>query len=197
MPSTPEHPLANITFRAIRPADEPFLNRLYNSTRWDEMALTDWSESEKKQFLDAQFAAQHKYYREQFTNAEFSLVSKDGRRAGRLYIDRRKDEIRLIDIALLPEYRGRGVGGALMEKVLDEGRRGNLPVRIHVEQFNPAIRLYHRLGFTKIGDEGPYFLMEWRPPADSESDPDFDSCRETSAGSGVAKSSISPSGDTP
>lgn len=164
-------PLAEITFRSVRPADEPFLNRLYHSTRWDEMALTTWSDEEKRIFLDQQFTAQHKFYREQFADAEFSLVLKAGRRAGRLYIDRREDEIRLIDIALLPEHRNGGIGRALMERVLAEGRESGMPVRIHVEQFNPALRLYDRLGFRKIGDEGPYFLMEWRPEPTAETDP--------------------------
>ncbi len=171
MTASPADPLADITFRRIRPADEPFLNRLYHSTRWDEMALTTWSDAEKRLFLDQQFVAQHKFYQEQFASAELSLVLKAGRRAGRLYIDRREDEIRLIDIALLPEYRNGGLGRALLEKLLAEGRKLGRPVRIHVEQFNPALRLYDRLGFRKIGDEGPYFLMEWRPEPNTENDP--------------------------
>lgn len=168
-------PLADISFRRIRPADEPFLNRLYHSTRWDEMALTTWSDEEKRVFLDQQFTAQHKFYQEQFASAEFSLVLKSGRRAGRLYIDRRDDEIRLIDIALLPEYRNGGVGRALLERLLAEAREIGQPVRIHVEQFNPALRLYDRLGFRKVRDEGPYFLMEWRPEEPAETDRGDDS----------------------
>jgi ribosomal protein S18 acetylase RimI-like enzyme len=161
-------PLAEVTFRPIRDADEPFLSRLYASTRQEELAVTDWSEERKAAFLEQQFQAQHTFYREQFTDAEFSIVELRGKPAGRLYLDRRDDEIRLIDIALLPEHRNRGIGGALMRRVLAEGEERGLPVRIHVERFNPALRLYRRLGFRRVEEQGPYFLMEWAPAAAGE-----------------------------
>ena len=82
---------------------------------------------------------------------------------GRLYIDRSEDEIRLIDIALLPEHRGKGIGGSLMRQTLDEARLAGKPVRIHVEHNNPARRLYDRLGFRPVEDQGVYDLLEWRP----------------------------------
>ena len=152
-----------IDFRPIRDEDREFLLRLYASTRADEMAVVDWSEEEKARFLDFQFGAQHDYYQEQFPEARFDLVLVDGEPAGRLYVDRRQDEIRLIDIALLPEVRRRGIGGRLMRQVLDEGRAAGLPVQIHVEQNNPAMRLYDRLGFQRLEDQGVYYLMRWEP----------------------------------
>ena len=152
-----------ISFRPIRDEDRPFLLRLYASTRAEELAVVDWSDEEKQQFLGFQFGAQHDYYQEQFPNARFDLVLVDGEPAGRLYVDRREDEIRLIDIALLPEYRRRGLGGRLMNRVLDEGRKAGLPVQIHVEQNNPAMRLYDRLGFQRVEDQGVYWLMRWEP----------------------------------
>ncbi len=152
-----------IEFRDITDDDLPFLCRLYRTTREDEMAQVPWSESEKQAFLEQQFAFQHDYYTKNFGKASFQLVLLDGEPAGRLYLDRRDDEIRLIDIALLPEHRGQGIGGGLMRDVLAEGRRSGLPVRIHVEQNNPALRLYRRLGFERVGDVGIYYLMEWDP----------------------------------
>ncbi len=152
-----------IEFRDITDDDLPFLRRLYRTTREDEMAQVPWSESEKQAFLEQQFAFQHDYYTKNFGKASFQLVLLDGEPAGRLYLDRRDDEIRLIDIALLPEHRGQGIGGGLMRDVLAEGRRSGLPVRIHVEQNNPALRLYRRLGFERVGDVGIYYLMEWHP----------------------------------
>ena len=152
-----------VTFRPIRPQDEAFLLRLYASTRQEEMALVDWSEEQKEAFLRFQFEAQHQYYQQQFPEARFDLILLDGEPAGRLYLHRRPDEIRLIDIALLPEHRGRGLGGALMRQILADGEEVGLPVRIHVERNNPALRLYHRLGFESIEDQEVYYLMEWRP----------------------------------
>lgn len=153
----------DITFRPITDRDEPLLRRIYASTRADEMATVPWTEPEKVAFLNVQFEAQHKYYQEVFSNAEFSILEKGGEPIGRLYIDRRADEHRLIDIALLPEFRGKGLGSELMGRVLDEAREAAKMVRIHVEQNNPAMRLYLRLGFEKIEDQGVYYLMEWRP----------------------------------
>jgi len=154
---------AHIGFRAINDDDLPFLNRLYASTRADEMALLDWTEEQKIQFLSMQFNAQHSFYQEHFGQAEFLIIEADSKPVGRVYLDRRADEIRLIDIALLPDQRNGGLGTALLKDLLAEGQSSGLPVRIHVESFNPAMRLYQRLGFQSVEDQGVYQLMEWRP----------------------------------
>ena len=147
--------------RPIGPDDEPFLCRLYASTREEELAVVDWSEDQKAAFLRSQFEAQHQYYREQFRDAAFEIVELDGEPIGRLYVDRRPDEIRIIDIALLPKWRDGGIGSALLKPLLEEARSGGVPVRIHVEHSNRALGLYERLGFTRIEDQGVYLLMEW------------------------------------
>jgi len=153
-----------IGFRPITDDDLAFLSQLYASTRAEEVAqVADWSEEQKKQFLQMQFDAQHSYYQEQFSQAEYLLIEQSGEPIGRIYIDRRADEIRLIDIALLPAARGNRLGAALLEELLDEARGNALPVRIHVEKNNPAMRLYVRLGFVRIEDQGVYDLMEWSP----------------------------------
>ena len=152
-----------VELRPLAEADLDFLRRLYASTRADEMALVDWPEEQKAEFLRSQFEAQHSYYMEHFTAAEFSILEREGEPVGRLYLDRRDDEHRLIDIALLPEHRGQGLGKRLMDGILEDARAAGKKVRIHVERFNPALRLYHRLGFQKVEDQGPYFLMEWTP----------------------------------
>lgn len=158
---------AVIELRPITEADRDFLYRLYASTRAEEMAQVPWSEEEKERFLRFQFDAQHRYYQEQFPDARFDLVvaadDPRGTPIGRLYLHRRDDEHRLIDIALLPEHRGKGLGGKLMAGVLAEAAAAGKKVRIHVEHNNPALRLYRRLGFRKIEDQGIYHLMEWRP----------------------------------
>lgn len=152
------------TLRPITAEDRELLLRIYASTRADEMAAVPWSEQEKDDFLRFQFDAQHKYYMEHFPRAAFDVILLAGEAIGRLYVDRREDEIRLIDIALLPGYRGRGLGGAILRDVLAEGTAAGKLVRIHVEHNNPAMRLYRRLGFEKIEQQGIYHLMEWTPP---------------------------------
>lgn len=154
----------DVALRPVRESDEAFLYRVYASTRSDELAPVPWTAAEKEAFLRQQFAAQHRYYREQFRTASFDLIERGGEPLGRLYVDRRRDEIRVIDIALLPEHRGGGLGNALMQRLLDEAAAQGQRVSVHVERENPALRLYRRLGFVHLRDEGPYLFMEWSPP---------------------------------
>ena len=150
-----------IHLRPIRPEDEPFLQRVYASSREEELKQVDWDEQQKDHFLRMQFEAQHSHYTEHFPDADFHLVLKGDEAIGRLYVDRRSDEIRLIDIALLAGFQGEGTGSGLLEALLDEARQMDLPLRIHVEKFNPALRWYERLGFRQIEDKGVYLFMEW------------------------------------
>lgn len=151
------------SLRPIEDDDWELLYRIYASTRESEMRRVPWSEAEKENFLRFQFHAQRTYYDEHFADAEFSIIEHREVAVGRLYLDRRPDEIRLVDIALLPESRGKGLGGEILADVLAEGRRKGLLVRIHVEHNNPAMTLYRRLGFEKIEEQGVYWLMEWTP----------------------------------
>jgi ribosomal protein S18 acetylase RimI-like enzyme len=153
----------NITLRDAGPEDLPFLYRVYAGTRTEELDQTGWDEAQKEAFLRMQFEAQHRHYHEHFREASYQIVEREGHPIGRLYLDRRPDEIRIIDIALLPRERRAGIGGALMREILDEAAAAGKPVRIHVERNNPAMRLYHRLGFRQIEDQGVYLFMQWNP----------------------------------
>lgn len=155
--------VGHLRFRSIQPSDRDFLYEVYTSTRKDEMSVLDWDSTEKEAFLELQFNAQHRYYQEKFSNASFHIVLLDGVPIGRLYLDRRTDEIRIIDIALLMAHRNRGIGSNLMEAILIEAQAADLPVRIHVEMNNPALHLYKRLGFFQVSESGLYQLMEWKP----------------------------------
>lgn len=153
-----------ITFRTIRFEDEAFLREVYASTRRAEFALVDWAPEQVEAFLATQFQAQHRYYVEHYRGAAFLVIEQDGVPIGRLYVARWQEEIRIVDIALLPEYRSGGIGTALLRGVLAEGAASGIPVTIHVEKFNPALRLYRRLGFSEVDDRGVYLLMAWHPP---------------------------------
>lgn len=150
-----------VKLRPAGDADLEFLYRLYASTRAAEMALLDWTADQKEQFLRMQFNAQHSFYHEHFTEAKFDIIQQAGNDIGRLYVDRRPAEIRIIDIAIMPDYRGKGVGGGIMQSLLDEAAGCSKSVTIHVEHNNPALRLYQRLGFRQVDDQGVYLLMEW------------------------------------
>jgi ribosomal protein S18 acetylase RimI-like enzyme len=158
-------PDSRVTFRPIAPDDQDFLLRVYRSTREEELAMVvDWTDEQKDVFVRHQFDAQHIWYRDHYEGAQFDVILVDGVPAGRLYVHRRNREIRLVDITLLPEFRKGGIGTSLLRDLLAEGEAEGKPVTIHVEVFNPAMRLYERLGFSPIEERGPYRLMEWRPP---------------------------------
>jgi ribosomal protein S18 acetylase RimI-like enzyme len=153
-----------VTLRPATEADYDFMSRLYASTREAEMAYFPFDEAEKRAFLDQQFAAQFRHYDIHYPTCERNIIERDGRPIGRLWIDEWRDQIRLVDIALIPECRGLGIGSALMRQVMDRGGAAGKPVTIHVESFNPALRLYQRLGFEHVDTNGVYFLMRWTPP---------------------------------
>jgi ribosomal protein S18 acetylase RimI-like enzyme len=154
----------SITLRAVAASDEEFLLAVYGSTRAEELALTDWSEGKKAEFVEMQFRAQKKYYEENYPAARFEVILCEGKRAGRLYTCELAGEIRIMDIALLPEYRARGIGTCLLRRVQRQAAAQNKKVGIHVEIFNRALVLYERLGFKKVADKGVYYFFEWSPP---------------------------------
>lgn len=153
-----------LSLRPVRDEDMEFLLRLYATIRADELAMVPWTDAQKEAFVRQQFEAQHAWWTEHYPGASFDLVLLDGEPIGRLYVDRWEREIRIVDIALLPEHRGGGLGTRLLRRVFAEGDAAGKPVSIHVEMFNPARRLYERLGFAYRGETGVYLLME-RPPA--------------------------------
>jgi ribosomal protein S18 acetylase RimI-like enzyme len=148
---------------ALRPAteaDRDFLARVYASTREQELAQVPLSPEQKAAFLRQQFEAQSAHYESNYTETSFDVVLVDGEPAGRLIVARWAKELRVVDIAMLPEQRGRGVGGRLMGELLAEADERGVKASIHVERANPAMRFYERLGFVPAGEHGVYLLME-------------------------------------
>ncbi len=154
----------DISFRVITDQDMGFLSSLYRSTREAELAQIDWSDEEKQAFCEMQFDAQHSHYQKHYPDALWLVIEQENRPIGRLYLERWPKEHRIIDIALLPETRGRGIGAALLQDLqksaAEDDARG---IGIHVEKANPAMALYHRLGFTTVEDKGVYDLLLWMP----------------------------------
>lgn len=153
-----------ITLRPAAPEDEALLFRLYASTREEELAPLPWDEAMRDAFLRMQFDAQRTHYRRFYPNSEHSIILRDGVAAGRLWVERNEKEIRILDIALLPEHRGHGVGAELFRRHIREAEQVGRPLRHSVEKNNlRAMRFYERLGFVVFEDLGGYKHMEWRP----------------------------------
>jgi GNAT superfamily N-acetyltransferase len=123
----------------------------------------DWPDAQKRAFVEQQFSAQDETYRARYPDGEFSIITLDNRPIGRLYVGRRPGEIRVVDITLLPEFRGNGIGTRLIRELMEEAAATGWRVTLYVEAFNPAHRLYTRLGFERIDEYGVYELLEWRP----------------------------------
>lgn len=144
--------------------DEPFLRRLYIAIRWEETAMMGMVDTEQRlAFLNQQFDLQRHHYRTHFHDAQFSVIEVDGAPAGRLYLWRGTRDHNIVDISLLPEMSGKGIGGRLLDEIQAEAGALGRGVSIHVEMFNPARRLYDRKGFKEVGEAGPYWKMEWFP----------------------------------
>ena len=151
-----------ISLRLAESTDDASLCDVYASTREGELALVDWSDDHKAAFVRQQFEAQSRHYGEHYPGATHDVIVVDGEPAGRIYVDRWPAEIRVVDITLLPGYRGRGIGTGLLRDVQAQGAASGRCVTIHVERFNPAGRLYGRLGFAPADETGPvYLLMKW------------------------------------
>lgn len=153
---------AQVSLRPVTPEDEPFLFEVYASTRADEMALVPWNDAEREAFLKMQFAAQQSHYRKYNPGAAHDIIIQGSTPVGRLYVARREDELHILDITVLPAYRNKGIGTPLIKRLMDEAAATGKPLTIYVESFNPSQRLFGRLGFLKLKDDGVNCLMAWR-----------------------------------
>lgn len=160
----------NVPQVRLRPstvADEPLLFAIYAASRADEMALVSWTDEQQLAFITQQHQAQSSSYRARHPDGEFLVIElMDGRGIGRLYRARiSDDEVRVLDIALLPEWCGRGVGTKLIRDVMVAAEQSGDMVSLHVEFWNQAVRLYERLGFVEAGRNDVHIRMEYHPPA--------------------------------
>ena len=151
-----------VHLRAATEEDDPFLYKVYACTRAEEMALVPWDEAQQQAFLRMQWEAQQLHYRTHNPNSTHDIILLGEEAVGRIYVSRRETEIRILDLTILPEYRNRGLGTHLLKDLRREAALVRLPLNIFVESFNPALRLFERLGFFLKESDGINQLMEWR-----------------------------------
>jgi ribosomal protein S18 acetylase RimI-like enzyme len=131
-------------------ADYAFLFEVYAQTRSDDFSPLGWSAEECERFVRVQFELQEHNYRQRYPDAEHSLILVDDTPAGQLRVARRRAEHVLVDLALLPCFRNRHIGGGLIEELMSEARAAHVPLLLSVRSDNPARRLYARLGFREL-----------------------------------------------
>jgi len=153
-----------ISLRPAKSGDEDFLLRVFSSTREREHLAAEWTEESWSSFIGTQSDAQRSHYRSIYPDSEDRIILCGNRPVGRMWVSRAHDQIRFLDIDILPAQRGRGIGTHVIRGLQEEARRSGLPLRHSVELENPRARsLYERLGFVEIETRGLHTLMEWRP----------------------------------
>lgn len=155
--------MSEITLRDVADADLPFVLDLYASVRDAEMQLVPWTPEQKRAFVEMQFAAQLRGYRDRYPSAEHLLILSDHNPAGRLYVDRGAKEIHILDITVAPARRGAGIGSTVLNALIAEAGLCGKPVSIYVEDFNPSLRLFEHLGFRLAKQDGFQLLLERAP----------------------------------
>ena len=151
--------MENLSLRTAEPDDEFFLKRLFFDVRRDEFAPARLPSAQLEALLAMQYEAQRQAYGWSFPHSEQLIIELKGEKIGRLLITRSAGKIHLHDISIVREFRGRGVGAFLLEQLKTETE----VVRLRVFKTNDgAQRLYERLGFEPLGDDGEYIEMEWK-----------------------------------
>jgi ribosomal protein S18 acetylase RimI-like enzyme len=149
--------------RPVEEKDTAFIEAVYRTTRDAELNFTNWSEHQKNAFISMQSAAQLAEYRTRFPDARFQIIIYSKKNAGRIYTWENETEIRLIDITLLPEFRGKGIGKDLLQQLIERSNKMQKKLSLHVESSNPILKLYQRLGFIHIKNNGRHYYMERQP----------------------------------
>ena len=152
-----------VQLRPYRADDQEFLFKLYASTRQQEIAAFGWPEAQQQAFLRMQFTTQQRWYASAYPEAEHQIIEREGVAVGRLLVLRQAGSVLLVDIALIPDSRGLGIGTELIGQLVRECRAEKLPLRLQVLKANPAMKLYERLGFAKTGEDQVYVQMEKSP----------------------------------
>src|SRR5260370_13013335 len=155
----------SICLRSVTDADKDFLLELYQSSRGEDLRGLGWDEDRISEFLSMQHEAQQLFYQTDYLRAVDEIILIEGEPAGRLIVERREHEIRCVDLALLPGHRGAGVGTFLIQRLHEDARHANKPLRLQIIRFNRAVTLLQRLGVVRTSETGTHFQLEWRPSA--------------------------------
>jgi len=153
----------SLTLRPVTAEDAAFLLQVYKSSRGEDLRELGWDQTRIDEFLDMQYEAQRAFDDKDFPEAKDEVILSAGERAGRLRVDSRENEIRCVDLSLLPEFRNRGLGTLLLRRLQQEAATANKPLRLQVIRYSRAISLFERLEFVRTSESGTHFQMEWKP----------------------------------
>ena len=152
-----------IQLRPVEEKDTAFIEVVYRTTREIELNYTNWSEHQKDAFISMQSTAQLADYKTKCPGARFQIIIYNKKNAGRFFTCETENDIRLLDITLLPEFAGQGIGTNLLLRLIERSNKVQKKISLHVIASNPALKLYQRLGFVHIKKDGFYYYMERQP----------------------------------
>jgi RimJ/RimL family protein N-acetyltransferase len=153
---------ATVKLRAVQPDDEEFLISVYASSREQELAMVPWTDEQRYVFAKFQFQAQLNYYQTEFPNSEHSIILSEGEPVGRLFIDRREAQIRILDITILTRHRGKGIGTPIIRHVMDLAGAAGKSVGINLDLFSTSQQTFERLGFKPTEKTDSHTLYVWQ-----------------------------------
>lgn len=154
-----------VRMRPVNETDDSFLYDVVSSTVRNQFKKMGGDIQIMEPLLRIQYENQTREYRKRFPQASHLIVTINNVDAGRIYLDRNSEEIRILDVTLLPEYRGKGLGAFILKMLEEEAAQNQLPIRIYVEEGNPSLRLFRRLGYQFQGKYGEvHNLLQWTPP---------------------------------
>jgi RimJ/RimL family protein N-acetyltransferase len=160
--------MAVISLRPVEAADLPLLLALYGSARAAELALVPWNDAQRRAFIQHQFNAQTAFYQSEYPHAVHSILLCDGEPCGRVYIDRRPHEIRMLDVSWLATESAEDAGRQLMADLQAEAQSAGLPLNLHLEPLSTLRACFERLGFVKVTESDTHALYEWRAALPSD-----------------------------
>jgi len=158
-----------ITLRPVTDEDREFLLSVYAAGREVELSLVPWDDAMKRTFIEHQYKAQDDHYRAYYKNATHDVILADGMPVGRLYLERTNKQIAILDIGVLPEFRMQGIATEMVHRLQEEARGHSALIRIYIESFNSADKLFTELGFEMVENDGGLRRFEWRSAAAKES----------------------------
>lgn len=159
---------ANIKLRPSVPEDENFLVAVYGSTRQQELAMVPWNDEQKDAFIRFQLNAQLTHYQNEYPRAEYLIIVFESQPVGRLYLDRRETEIRIMDITLLPEHRDKGISSPIIQRLKDDAAASGKKLSINLDKLSQSQPVFERLGFAPTEDSGFHVLYVWQPQAPAD-----------------------------
>jgi ribosomal protein S18 acetylase RimI-like enzyme len=153
---------ADITLRPATATDREVLLAIFAASRSIELSMVPWDDERKQLFVAQQLDAQTAYYREKYPDATHDIIELEGKPVGRIYADRRPDEIAILDVAVLNECSRKGIGSTVIRRLQTEAAATRRSIGVLVEVYNPSQEFFIGLGFAAVSEDGMNRRFEWR-----------------------------------